>query len=286
MARSRCGYPQEIQALRELRRSTMAQLPTLFVSHGAPTLAIDDGPAHRFLKTFGESLGKPKAVLMLSAHFEAPTATLTGSASPGTIHDFWGFPDALYDISYPAPGNPTLAQRVSNLLSSADIETRIDEERGLDHGAWVPLSLMYPDADVPVVQLSIDARKGAEYHLRLGEVLQPLRDEGVLIIGSGGATHNLSHAIRAQSNEPLADWALSFRDWLAETVENGRRDDLAAYRAIAPDAVRNHPSDEHFLPLLCAMGATNPGEPRHRIHASATYGALAMDAYLFGTRSP
>lgn len=260
----------------------MTQLPTLFVSHGAPTLAINDGSAHRFLKTCGKSLGKPKAILMLSAHFEAPTATVTGSVAPGTIHDFRGFPEALYDISYPAPGDPFLAQRVSTLLSTAGIETHIDEERGLDHGAWIPLSLMYPDADVSVVQLSIDARKGSAYHFRVGELLRPLRDEGVLIIGSGGATHNLSHAIRAPQDEPIVKWASTFREWLADAVENDRRDDLANYRDIAPDAVRNHPTAEHFLPLLYAIGATQPGEPRRRIHTSETYGALAMDAYMFG----
>ena len=222
---------------------------------------------------------------MLSAHYEASAATVTASKSPGTIHDFWGFPDALYDITYPAPGDPTLARRVSQLMATAGIETNIDEKRGLDHGAWIPLSLMYPDADVPVVQLSIDASKGAAYHLRLGEVLRPLRDEGVLIIGSGGATHNLSHAIRAPQDEPLADWALTFREWLADAVENDRRDELANHRDIAPDAVRNHPTDEHFFPLLCAIGASTPGEPRRRIHASDTYGALAMDAYMFGTLS-
>ena len=263
----------------------MASLPTLFVSHGAPTLAIDDGPAHHFLKTCGERIGKPKAILMLSAHYESPTATVTANASPGTIYDFWGFPDALYDISYPAPGDPALAQRVSDLLSTAGIETHIDAERGLDHGAWIPLSLMYPDADVPVVQLSIDSRKGTRYHFRLGELLKPLRDEGVLIIGSGGATHNLSLALRAKEDTPVPDWVTSFREWLAEAVTNGRRDELADYRNIAPDAALNHPTDEHLLPLLSAMGATEPGETRRQVHASETFGALAMDMYLFGAHA-
>lgn len=261
----------------------MAQWPTLFVSHGAPTLAVDDSAAHRFLTTCGKSLGKPKAILVLSAHFEAPTATVTASESPQTIYDFRGFPEALYDITYPAPGDPALARRISELLSTAGITTRMDGERGLDHGAWIPLSLMYPAADVPVVQLSIDARRGANYHFRLGELLRPLRDEGVLIIGSGGATHNLSFAIGAPHDAPLLDWANTFREWLAEAIEDGRRDDLANYRDVAPDAVRNHPTEEHFLPLLCAMGATTPDEPHRRIHASDTYGALAMDAYLFGS---
>ena len=222
---------------------------------------------------------------MLSAHFEAPTATVTGSASPGTIHDFWGFPAALYDISYPAPGDQPLARRVSDLLSTAGLETHIDEERGLDHGAWIPLSLMYPDADVPVVQLSIDSRKGTRYHFRLGEALKPLRREGVLIIGSGGATHNLSLALRAPCDAPVPDWVTSFREWLAEAVTNDRRDELEDYRNIAPDAALNHPTDEHLLPLLSAIGATEPGETRRRIHESETYGSLAMDMYLFGAQN-
>ena len=188
-------------------------------------------------------------------------------------------------MTYPAPGNPALARRVADLLSAAGIATRMDEERGLDHGAWIPLSLMYPDADVPVVQLSIDSRKGAAYHFHLGERLRPLREEGVLIIGSGGATHSLSHAMYAPQDAPLVDWADSFREWLAEAVESDRRDELADYRAAAPEAHRNHPTEEHFLPLLCAIGATEPDEPRRRVHQSDTYGALAMDAYVFGTQA-
>ena len=258
----------------------MTQLPTLFVSHGAPTLAIDDSPARRFLSNYGDVLGKPRALLVLSAHFEAPTVT-AGSA-PATIYDFWGFPQALYDMTYPAPGDPAVASRVTEVLSASGIPARLDEDRGLDHGAWVPLSLMYPGADVPVVQLSIDARKGAAYHFSLGEALRPLRREGVLIVGSGGVTHNLSHAIGTAQDAPFVDWAATFREWVADAVEDDRRDELAAYRATAPDAVENHPTEEHFLPLLCAVGASEPGEPRRRIHASDEYGALAMDAYLFG----
>ena len=263
----------------------MTQLPTMFVSHGAPTLAIEPGAAHHFLKTIGEDLGRPESILVLSAHFDAPIATVTASAAPETLYDFRGFSEALYNITYPAPGNPGLANRVSDLLSAADIPTRMDEQRGLDHGAWVPLSLMYPDADVPVVQLSIDSRKSAAYHFRLGELLRPLREEGVLIVGSGGATHNLSYAMRAPQDASLVDWAHTFREWLAEAIENDYRDDLANYRAVAPDAYRNHPTEEHFLPILCAMGATDPDEPRRRVHMSDTYGALAMDAYLFGAQN-
>ncbi|MDJ0793841.1 MAG: class III extradiol ring-cleavage dioxygenase [Woeseiaceae bacterium] len=262
----------------------MTQLPTLFVSHGAPTLAIDDGPAHRFLRACGGSLGKPKAILVLSAHFDTPMATITAGTSPETIYDFRGFPDKLYEISYPAPGDPNLAGRISELLTSAGLPVQLDRQRGLDHGAWVPLSLIYPDANIPVMQLSIDSRTGTAYHFHLGELLRPLRDEGVLIVGSGGVTHNLSHALHAPQNEPIVEWANTFREWVAEAVDDDRRDDLANFRDVAPYAARNHPSDEHFLPLLCVMGATEPGESRRRIHASDTYGALAMDAYMFGTR--
>lgn len=260
----------------------MTPLPTLFVSHGAPTLVIDDSPARRFLEGYGNVLGKPRAILVLSAHFDAPVATVTAGASPRTIHDFWGFPQALYDITYPAPGEPTLAHRVTELLSAAGVPARLDEERGLDHGAWVPLYLMYPDADVPVIQLSIDARQGPDYHIRLGELLRPLRMSGVLIVGSGGATHNLSFALRAPHDDPAPDWVTAFREWLADAVTDDRRDELVRYRSSAPDAVRNHPTEEHFLPLLCAMGSTRPGEPRRRVHASDAHGALAMDMYLFG----
>lgn len=263
--------------------STVTRMPTLFVSHGAPTLAIEDGPAHQFLIDCGKTLGKPKAILMLSAHFEASIATVTMSQAPGTIHDFGGFPDALYDITYPARGDPGLALRVSDLLRAGGLSVRGDETRGLDHGAWVPLLLMYPDAGVPVVQLSIDPRRDPAHHFRLGTLLQPLRDEGVLIIASGGASHNLRHVFRSAPGEPTPEWVIEFREWLAETIENDQRDDLVHYRTRAPHAAMNHPTEEHFLPLLSALGATEAGESRQRIHVSETLGALAMDAYIFGT---
>jgi len=256
--------------------------PTMFVSHGAPTLAIDDDLAHRFLASYGEELGKPGAILLLSAHFDRPVATVTASPAPETVYDFGGFPDELYNIRYPAPGDPDLARRIAGLLQAGGIPADLSLTRGLDHGAWVPLSLMYPDADVPVVQLSIDSRQGPTYHLRLGELLRPLRDEGVLIVGSGGATHNLTYAFRAQHDDPAPERVLRFREWLADAVTARRRDDVVNYRALAPEAAFNHPTEEHFLPLLCAMGATEPDEPQRRVHASETYGALAMDAYVFG----
>lgn len=262
--------------------SVTSRLPTLFVSHGAPTLAIEDSPAHRFLSNYGKTLGKPEAILMLSAHFDSQSVTVTAGNTPGTIHDFGGFPKALYDIRYPAPGNPVLANQVTELLQAGGVRAHADPARGLDHGAWVPLMLMYPDADVPVVQLSIDSRMGPMYHFRLGELLRPLREEGVLIIGSGGATHNLRQVLQHMPGEVTPEWVIAFREWLAESVESDRRDELAQYRARGPYAPQNHPTEEHFMPLLGAMGATTPGEPAKRIHVSETHGVLAMDAFLFG----
>lgn len=260
----------------------MSRLPTLFVSHGSPMLTIEDGPAHRFLTTFGAKLGKPRAILILSAHFEASIATVTTSKAPDTIYDFNGFPEALYSLEYPAPGDPDLAIEVCTLLEAGGMQTEMSASRGLDHGAWVPLSLMYPDSDLPVVQLSINPRLGPTYHFYLGELLQTLRDEGVLIIGSGSVTHNLSHALHVKLDDSVPNWVTEFQEWLAEAVIDNRRNDIAQYRVLAPSATRNHPTEEHLLPLLCVMGASTADEPRRRIHSSVTYGALAMDAYLFG----
>lgn len=260
------------------------RLPTLFVSHGAPTLAVEDGAAHRFLTGLGDRLGKPEAVLMISAHFEAPVPTVTSAGRPETIHDFGGFPRALYELTYPAPGSPALAESVAGLLEAAGWTVRGDPERGLDHGAWVPLMLMYPAAEVPVVQLSIDSRRGAAYHYQLGELLRPLRDQGVLIIGSGGVTHNLRLFFGANQDDPPPDWVRAFSEWVEKAVVEDRREDLIDYRTQGPNAAGNHPTEEHYLPLLTALGASTPGEPGERLHTSHTYGVLMMDAYRFGAR--
>jgi 4,5-DOPA dioxygenase extradiol len=256
--------------------------PVVFVSHGAPTLAIEDGEAHRFLKDYGQALGRPGAILVLSAHYAAPVATATAAEFPETIHDFGNFAQSLYDMTYPAPGNPALASGVASLLEDAGLPATTSAERGLDHGAWIPLALMYPEADVPVVQLSMDPRRGPDYHYRLGTQLAPLREEGVLIIGSGGVTHNLGKLDWAGTHAATPDWASSFNEWVADVVTDGRIDDLLAYRERGPNAAVNHPSEEHFFPLLFALGAAAGDQPRQRVHHSYTYGALSMDAWQFG----
>jgi 4,5-DOPA dioxygenase extradiol len=170
---------------------------------------------------------------------------------------------------------------VSKLLGTQKIATHVHPTRGLDHGAWVPLLLMYPDADIPVTQLSVQPERGTDHHLRLGEALRPLRDEGVLVLGSGGATHNLYEFGRHRADAPPPAWMTGFQEWLAQTIESGNREAFLRYRERAPDAARNHPSEEHFLPIYAAAGAGSPDVPGRRIHRSHSYGILAMDAYRF-----
>lgn len=257
----------------------MTQLPTLFVSHGAPTLAISHTPARRFLADYGASLPKPRAIVAVSAHWETDLPTVGGAATPRTIHDFGGFPDELYRVRYAAPGAPELAESVAARLREGGMEAAVDPSRGLDHGAWVPLSLLFPLADVPVVPVSVQPRLGPAHAERVGEALKPLRDEGVLIVASGSLTHNLRSLDWQVGEEDLADpRAAAFADWVDLAVENDDRASLLGYRGLAPFARFHHPTEEHFLPLFAAMGAGGRGK---RIHTSATFGNLMMDAYEF-----
>lgn len=253
--------------------------PVYFISHGAPTLALDEtDPTHRFLRDLGKSLKTPSAALVVSAHWEANVPSLGAVEHPETIYDFYGFPQALYQIRYPAPGSPSLARKAAQLLEQSGLKVKVDEQRGLDHGAWIPLMLMYPAADVPVVQLSVQVAEGPHHHYALGQALRPLRDEGVLIICSGSLTHNLGEADLHWAEKTLPAWVEEFRSWVQSTVEHGRTEELLDYENRAPHARRNHPRDEHFLPLFVAIGASDRGE---RVHADAAYRTLAMDAYKF-----
>jgi 4,5-DOPA dioxygenase extradiol len=259
----------------------MAAIPALFISHGAPTLPLEDSPARHFIERLGAELPRPRSILAVSAHWETQRPAVSAAQRPETIHDFRGFPEALYRLRYPAPGAPQLAQRVVQLLGEGGFQTDVDPQRGLDHGAWTPLILMYPEADIPVTQLSVQPRQGTGHHWRIGEALRPLRDEGVLIVASGSATHNLREFGGHTLESEPAPWARKFGEWLAETLEHGRYEDLLAYRERAPEAVRNHPTDEHLLPLFVAAGAGTPGKPAKRIHSSYAYGVIGMDAYRF-----
>lgn len=257
-------------------------LPSLFVSHGAPTIVIDQSPAARFLEALPATLPRPRALLVASAHFERATPTLTGGAHPATIHDFGGFPRALYEMSYPAPGDPALAARAAALIEAAGLPVTIDRTHGFDHGVWTPLKLMYPQADIPTLALSVSPHASPAAHVALGAALAPLREEGVLVIGSGAATHDLSAVFRpgVGPDDPMPAWVSAFAQWLADAIEAGRVEDLIAYAERAPEARRNHPTPEHILPLFVALGAGGGG-PGRRLHASAAFGALAMDMYAF-----
>lgn len=255
----------------------MSPLPTVFVSHGPPTLPFEPGPTREAFGRLGASLGRPKAILCISAHWETATPTLSISERPETIHDFYGFPEALYRLRYPAPGAPALAARAGELLAAAGFPVAY-AARGLDHGAWVPLSLAYPAADVPVTQLSLQPADGPERHAALGRVLRPLRDEGVLIFASGNANHNL-RALGRFAEPP--DWAVAFDDWVAEKAARSDAAALARFLEEAPHARLNHPTDEHFLPILAAAGAAE-GEPGVALHRGWLYGALSMASYRFG----
>lgn len=258
-------------------------LPALFLSHGSPTLVIDPSEARTFLEGLSGRLPRPRAILVISAHFNAPRPTLTASRQPVTIHDFGGFPDALYQLQYPSPGTQELATDFAKLLRDADFDAVTDGERGLDHGAWIPLMLAWPEADIPVLQLSISINHSPEWHYKLGQALQPLRDEGVLIIGSGGATHNLRAFFthRPGLNIPPPPWVTDFAEWLASRIEAGDHDAVLSAVQAGPYGRENHPSMDHILPLFVALGAGG-ASPGKRLHKSTTYGILAMDAYSFG----
>lgn len=258
----------------------MERLPSVFISHGSPMHALHPGAAGEAWAALGRGLPRPKALLVASAHWETNVPMLTGSPRPETIHDFYGFPEPLYKLRYPVAGAPGVAQRAQSLLKEAGFTAGIDGTRGLDHGAWAPLLYAYPDADVPVVQLSVQPDFGPTHHVALGRALRPLSDEGVLVIGSGHLTHNLRDWDRSGRSAPLP-YAKEFQRWVFEKIEAGALDELAEYRTRSPHGVRAHPTDEHFLPLFVALGAARVGGRPERIFDAIESGALAMDAYVF-----
>jgi len=253
-------------------------LPSLFISHGSPMLALEPGASGPALARLAAQLPRPRAIVVMSAHWETTELRVTSNPHPPTWHDFGGFPAALYAVQYPAPGDPQLAAQVRHRLNEAGLPTTLDAKRPFDHGAWVPLSLMYPAADIPVVQVSLPSQHGPAYQQQVGQALAALREEGVLLIGSGSITHNLRELDWHAGPESVEPWALAFRDWMIDKLAAGDTPALHDYRRQAPCAVRNHPSDEHLLPLYFARGA---GERFAIEHQGFTLGALGMDIYRF-----
>jgi 4,5-DOPA dioxygenase extradiol len=252
---------------------------SLFISHGSPMHALQPGPAGEAWKALGQRMPRPKAILIASAHWETNLPMLTGSEKPETIHDFYNFPEPLYRLRYPSPGAPEVARRAQALLKEAGVTAGIDGCRGLDHGAWSPLLYMYPQADIPVVQISVQPALGPRHHVELGRSLRKLGDEGVLIIGSGHMTHNLRDWARGQG--AAAPYAREFQAWVFDKLNKKDVDTLVDYRSASPHGVRAHPTDEHFLPLFFALGAAAQKAKPERVYDAIDAGVLAMDAYVF-----
>ncbi len=254
--------------------------PALFISHGSPMVLTKSSPGRDFLLSLASHVERPRAVLSISAHYVTRRPEVSTAARPKTIHDFGGFPPEFYEMQYPAPGAPDVAAATAKALRDAGMEVREHPERGFDHGTWVPMILGFPDADIPVAQLSLQPYDDAATHFRIGQALAPLRDDNVLIMASGSLTHNLSAYFRG-SQAPTEPWAQAFVDWVLDAVSENRIDDLLDFETKAPHAAMNHPTTEHFLPLFVALGAASPGTPGERLHTSMDGGVLAMDAYRF-----
>ncbi|RSF01366.1 DODA-type extradiol aromatic ring-opening family dioxygenase [Achromobacter aegrifaciens] len=253
--------------------------PTLFVSHGSPMLAVEPGLTGPALAAWSAEQGrKPKGILVVSPHWMGEGLALSTRDRQVAWHDFGGFPPELYELQYTAPGSPELAARVQTLLADSGIAADLDPRRPLDHGAWVPLRYLYPEADVPVVQLSLDMGRDAAGQLELGRALARLRDEDILVIGSGSLTHNLRH-VRMPQDAPALPYVPAFQQWYADKLSGHDLAALLDWEAQAPGAAQAHPHDDHLMPLYVALGAGGAGF--RRLTDEISYGALAMDAYEF-----
>ncbi len=272
--------------------STPAPLPTLFLSHGSPMIAIEPGEAGLFMQRLGPAIdriwGRPRAIVIMSPHTATRTPFVLGAAHHDTIHDFGGFPEALDDIYYDAPGEPALAQQVAHLLADAGLLAQFTPQGGLDHGIWTTLMHLYPQVDVPVVPVSLTPQSKPAELLAMGRLLHGLTMQGVLVIGSGSLTHNLHRFFRHPTpvDAPEESDCAAFRAWVQARTDSADWPALLDYRAQAPFAVEMHPTDEHWLPFYFAAGVSTQGEAMpalgKRLHASVTHGHLAMDAYGFG----
>lgn len=257
-------------------------LPTLFVPHGAPTFALRPGAAGAALVALAQQLERPKAIIIVSPHWETREPTVGSANDLETIYDFAGFPSELYTLIYPAHSDATLAQQVTVCLQTAGYPARIDPHRGLDHGAWVPLRMMLPAAEIPIIPLSIKANADAAYHYALGQALQPLTEQGFLVIGTGSITHNLhDYMLCVHNHLPTPDYVTRFADWVNARLQAQHLSDLLDYRQASPDAFRAHPTDDHFMPFFVALGAAGKDIKANRFYAGVDDLVLAMDGYRF-----
>lgn len=258
----------------------MPRQPVLFVSHGAPTLALDPGKVGLAWQAIGHQLERPDAIVVVSAHWETTHLAVTHARHPGMIYDFYGFPDALYRLQYAPPGAPELAEEIVRLAGDYELECSLDESRGLDHGAWVPLMHLFPQADIPVIQLSLLHTGDTHRHHRVGEMLAGLRDRNILIVTSGSLTHNLRYFGQAAIDGPIMPFVDTFRRWAHHKLKENDQGALLGI-AHAPEVGRNHPSAEHLTPLLVALGAAGPDCEVELVDLGVQYGMLAMDTVIF-----
>jgi 4,5-DOPA dioxygenase extradiol len=271
-----------ISFITQSRLSMSNAMPTLFVPHGAPTFALRPGAAGTALANIAKKLPAPRAIIIISPHWDTAVPTVGSSAQPETVHDFGGFPEELYRIQYPATGCPEGAQEVMQAIQAAGLPAELAPRQGLDHGAWVPLRLMFPEADVPVIPLSLQSRAGPQQAYRLGQALAGLGEKGFLVIGSGNLTHNLQDYFVASRNDgQTPSYVRDFAEWIADRVENQGIEELLNYRVTAPSATRAHPTDEHLLPLYVAWGAAGADAKAERFYSGIDDYVLAMDAYTF-----
>jgi 4,5-DOPA dioxygenase extradiol len=257
----------------------MTRQAVLFISHGAPTFAMAPGKLGPLLTATGQALARPRAIVVVSPHWMTRDVRVTTTTQPETIHDFGGFPQALYEIQYAAPGAPDIAEGVIGHLQAAGWTVQADPQRGLDHGAWVPLSYLFPDASVPVIQVSLPHHLEPQMAYALGQSLSALRDQGILIIGSGSMTHNL-YEVQFNSTQ-AAHYAAEFSEWIKQTVCHQDHASLIHTFELAPHARRAHPTIEHFLPLLVAAGAAGQSAEVTCLDGGIEHGVLSMDSYVF-----
>lgn len=254
--------------------------PALFISHGSPTVALLEDPYTEALARSAAAFSRPASIIVMSAHWTtAGPIQITSSEHPETIHDFGGFPDALYEMKYPCAGAPALAKKIESMLREKRIEASTSAERGLDHGAWIPLRIMYPEADIPVVQVSLPFLELPRRIMQLGNILAPLRDEGVLLIGSGGAVHNLRRLRWDQKNAAPELWAVEFDRWVHEKLRGAKIEDLLSFDVLAPHAKEAHPTTEHFLPLFFTAGSSLSGDQVRSLYNGFHYGSLSMFSF-------
>ncbi|WML51785.1 class III extradiol ring-cleavage dioxygenase [Neobacillus sp. PS3-12] len=258
-------------------------LPSLFIAHGSPMLAIENNEYTQFLNQLGQTLPRPKAIVLFTAHWESHTQKVSEVDQYSMIYDFGGFDQALNSIQYPAKGNLEIASEIEALFSKSGIPFQVETRRGLDHGAWVVLRLLYPNADIPVIAMSVNQDLPPEEHYKIGKALSALRANDVLVIGSGGTVHNL-RVLNWRDNGATDQWALEFDDWLAHHVQNWDLPSLFKYETLAPNAVNAVPpyGKEHFIPLFYAMGAADDNQTATLLHRSFRYGSLSHSVWQFG----